>query len=180
MKKILATVSTLAIMGAAVVGGNAAFAAESTITGGTLSMEQPTIGNFNAVTLNGLVQSTTATVGSFKIVDPSGTGDGWNVVMKATPLQHATLVDEVLPENSLTIGEPTLTAAEGADDVLTIAKKGGAIDNTNGVKVLSAAVNGGMGTYTVGENTLTLDLQPKDVKAGKYSSTITVTITTGP
>lgn len=182
MKKFLATVSTVAIMGAVLVGGNNVFAADSTATdikGSTLSVTQPVVGNFNPITLNGQIQSTTASVEEFTVVDPTGTGAGWDVLMKATQFTDTTN-NRTLPLNSLSIGIPNVTAAAGASDIATITTKDGTIDNDLGVKILSAAKDGGMGTYTVKPNTLTLNLLPKDVKAGNYTSTVTVTITTGP
>ncbi|WP_428911940.1 WxL domain-containing protein [Niallia sp. Krafla_26] len=180
IKKVFATVSTLAIMGTAFLGGQSAFAAESTIVGGSLSMPQePTAGTFDAVTLNGLEQTTTATLGAFTVIDARGTGSGWKVMVQASQFTDS---DKglVLPEGSLNIALPTVTPKPGASEVLTITKASGKIDNSTGVKILSAAEEGGMGTYEVAANTLTLNLQPKDVKAGTYASTVKVTVTTGP
>nr|WP_106781031.1 WxL domain-containing protein [Lysinibacillus timonensis] len=182
MKKFLATVSTVAIMGAAVVGGNSAFAAESTsnISGGLLSMGQPQISNFDNITLNGSIQTTEATVGSFEVIDPRGTGEGWSVWMHATQFTDST--GKVLPQGSLMIGTPTVNEKEGTGsseaDLLT--KTGGAIDKNEGLVIISAGNDEGMGTFVVDQNLLTLNLLPKDVKAGNYSTTITVTFPTGP
>jgi hypothetical protein len=155
---------------------------DSAITGGSLSMGQPTIDDyFTAVTLNGEEQSTTASLGAFTVTDARGTGSGWNVVVKATQFTDVS-TGLTLPENSLDIAVPTVTAQDGASalSTLTIINNIESIDNATGVKILSAAVNGGMGKYDVAANTLTLNLQPKDVKAGTYTSTITVKVTTGP
>lgn len=178
-KKFLTTVSALSIMGTAFVGGQSVFAADSAITGGSLSMTQPTVGNFDAVTLDGQIQTSTASFGAFAVTDATGTGSGWNVVVEATQFTDS-VNGLTLPTNSLDMALPTVTAQEGASDVSTIAKASGKIDNTTGVKILSADQDGGMGTYDVDANTLTLNLQPKDVKAGTYTSTVTVTVTTGP
>jgi hypothetical protein len=182
MKKFVATVSALAIMGTAFVGGKAAFAADSTtaILGGSLSMTEPTLDNFASVTLNGQIQTTTASMGAFTVTDSTGTGNGWNVVVKASQFTTGGETPLTLPNNSLDIALPTVTAQEGATDASTITKLNGKIDNATGVKVLSAAADGGMGKYDIGANTLTLNLLPKDVKAGTYTSTVSVTVTTGP
>lgn len=190
MKNFLVKVSTVAIMGAVLVGGNAAFAADSvstttspTIQGGSLSVTTPTIGAFGTITLDGTIQNPQVDLGTFTVTDPTGSGAGWNVVMKAGQFTDS-LNNRVLPLNSLSIGTPTLTAGAGSDPVDTItvfnSAMGNTIDNANGLKILSAATEGGMGTYDVAANKLTLKLEPKDVKAGNYSSTVTVTITTGP
>lgn len=180
IKKLFATVSTLAIIGSAFVGGQSAFAATTAIEGGTLSFgTQPSVGNFSAVELNGQVQTSTAAVNAFTVIDATGTGAGWNVVVKADQFTD-TANGLKLPTNSIDIDSPTVTADTGASELATISKASGKIDNDTGVKILSAAVDGGMGTYNVAANNLTLNLLPKDVKEGTYTSTVTVTVTTGP
>lgn len=158
-------------------------AAESStlITGSQLDMTQPTIGNFEGVTLNGLAQTTNAQVGTFTVKDPRGTGEGWSIVMKATQFTDSSN-GNVLPLNSLEIGAPSITevVGSGSSDAQLITTTGGNIDNLNGLVILSAGTNEGMGTYTVDANTLTLNLLPKDVKAGNYTTTISVTFPTGP
>jgi hypothetical protein len=181
IKKLIVTFSALAIIATSFVGAKATFAADAGVTGGSLSMVQPTVGNFTAVTLNGQIQTTNASIGAFTVSDATGTGNGWNLVIKAT-----TFTDSVksltLPTNSLDIALPAVTAQAGASAESTITKTVGKIDNATGVKVMSAALDGGMGTYdvTFPTNSLTLNLQPKDVKAGTYTSTISLTLTTGP
>ncbi|HEO8419713.1 MULTISPECIES: WxL domain-containing protein [Bacillaceae] len=180
IKKLFATVSTLAIIGSALVGGQSAFAATTAIEGGSLSFgTQPSVDNFGSVTLNGQVQNSTAAVSAFTVIDATGTGDGWNVVVKADQFTDSAN-GLTLPTNSIDIDLPTVTADTGASELATISKASGKIDSSTGVKILSAAEGGGMGTYNVDANNLTLTLQPKDVKAGTYTSTISVTVTTGP
>lgn len=183
MKKFLATVSTVGILGASIIGGNAAMAADSTtvIKGDQLDMTQPTIGNFDEITLNGLAQSTNAQVGSFTVKDPRGTGDGWSVWMQATQFTDSSN-GNVLPQNSLEIAAPSISEVEGSgsSDAQLITTTGGKIDNENGLVILSAGSNKGMGSYIVDANTLTLNLLPRDVKAGSYTTTVTVTFPTGP
>jgi len=184
-KQLIAAVAALAIIGSGFAGGKAVFAAESTtntaITGGSLSMTDPAAGSFTPVTLDGTVQQSTASLDNFTVTDSTGTGNGWNVMVKATPFTN-TEKNSTLPDDSLALAGPTVTAHEGASDVNTITVANGTIDNTTGIKVLSAAANGGMGIYDIAfpNNPLSLTLNPKDVKAGTYTSTITVTVTTGP
>ncbi len=180
IKKLFATVSTLAIIGSAFVGGQSAFAATTAIEGGSLSFgTQPSVDNFGSVTLNGQVQNSTAALSAFTVIDATGTGDGWNVVVKADQFTDSAN-GLTLPTNSIDIALPTVTADTGASELATISKASGKIDSSTGVKILSAAEGGGMGTYNVDANTLTLNLLPKDVKEGNYTSTVTVTVTTGP
>ncbi|WEG13232.1 WxL domain-containing protein [Pullulanibacillus sp. KACC 23026] len=182
-RKFLSTVSALALVCTVFIGSKSAFAASTTITGGDLGVTtDPTVGDFSSVTLDGSVQTTTASMGSLTVTDARGTGAGWNVVVSATPFKTSDS-SHTLPTDSLSLASPTeVTPGTGSSDASTVTKKNGTIDNSAGLKLLSAAVDGGMGTYTVSfpDNALTLTLNPKDVYAGTYTSTVAVTVTTGP
>lgn len=191
IKKVFASVSAVAIIGTAFVGGQSAFAAESTavgsttINGGTLSISDLIVSTFGDIDLNGEIQTKYAKISDLTVIDPTGTGAGWDVTVKATQL--TTGEDEtgntlMLPKDSLKISEPIVTAGNGSSGADTVVTSEGTIDNETGITLLSANEEGGMGTYTVTfpEDSLELKLNPKDVKTGTYTSTITVTITTGP
>jgi len=166
----------------ALTGGNTAQAAtETAISAGNLGVDSITVGNFTAVVLNGRTQSTFSTVSNFNVTDATGSGAGWNVYLTATKFVSAE--GNELPLGSLSVSQPTV----GLDDpnsspLNTVTASSGAIDTVAGLKLLSAAEGGGMGTYTVtfAPNSLTLNLLPKYVKAGTYTSTITVSINSGP
>ncbi|GGA92906.1 WxL domain-containing protein [Ornithinibacillus halotolerans] len=193
LKVMVGGIVVATMLGATLVApaGNLASAAEInesnvSITGQPLAMDSLVVGTFNAVVLEGKIQSTTANIDSFNVTDPSGTGAGWNVTMHATQF---TAVDDsglTLPTGSLTVDKPSIaiaTDAEGSSPVGDIITAGGAIDSGTGVKILSAPENSGMGTYTVSfdpTDALTLKLLPKDVRSGTYTSVITTEITTGP
>ncbi len=141
------------------------------------------ISDFGDVTLNGSVLSTTATISTMTIVDARGTGAGWSVNVKATPFTSNTSNNIgliVLPDNSLALGTVSITAGNGSSDVSGTTITQGTIDNSAGVKILSSAINSGMGTYTVNIGAMTLTLSPKDAEAGSYSSTITMLLSQGP
>ncbi|MFC2949387.1 WxL domain-containing protein [Virgibacillus sediminis] len=155
----------------------------STITGGDLSLTAPVINDFNAVTLDGKIQSATATIDPFSVVDARGSGAGWNVMVSAGQLSQVDSTGNViysLPGNSMTISSPTVTAQAGASAAEGLIKGSGTIDNTTGVKLISAGTDQGMGTYDISNSALDINLQPKDAKAGTYTSTVTVNLTTGP
>lgn len=161
-----------------------AFATDTVITGGSLSVTPGAIATFIPVTLNGTVQTTTTTFASTDIVDSTGSGSGWNVKIDASVLTNATapVGFTTLPASSLAIAATTVTAAAGAsaDSPTDIVKSIGTIDDGTGLKVLSAIANQGMGTYTANFGGLTLTLNPKDVYAGTYTTTITTTLTSTP
>ncbi|WP_102028373.1 WxL domain-containing protein [Salirhabdus sp. Marseille-P4669] len=149
------------------------------ISGGALQVEEFTVGRVD-VTLTGATQDVKATISDFDVIDPSGTGAGWNVHMLASQFTDAS--GNTLPTGSLEVDAPTLTAESGSSSAASITKSGGTLDNGTGVTILSAPTGEGKGTFTVnfGADALNLKLLPKDVKAGTYTSTITVTIDSGP
>ncbi|WP_087972500.1 WxL domain-containing protein [Oceanobacillus rekensis] len=151
---------------------------DTTLTGGSLSLENVSINPFKAVTLTGSTQSTTTTLPEFSVVDATGTGAGWNLNIKATQL--ATTGGQTLPENSLNISTPTITAENGSSDASVIGSGNGDINSTTGVKLLTAEEDEGMGTFKITNSTLTLNLQPKDTMAGTYTSTVTFDLVAGP
>ncbi|HZG84791.1 WxL domain-containing protein [Paenibacillus sp.] len=165
----------------ALTGGNTAQAAETQISAGPLGVQDITVGNFTAVVLNGRTQNTFSTVSNFNVTDATGAGAGWKVYLTATQFKSAE--GNTLPLGSLSVSEPTVALDDpNSSPVTTVATAAGDIDTTTGLKLLSASEGGGMGTYTVSfsPNSLTLNLLPKDVKAGTYTSTITVSISSGP
>jgi hypothetical protein len=163
-------------------GANQASASEVGISGGQLSVDQITVGNFTAVVLNGKTQNTFTNVNAFNVADPTGTGAGWNVVMKATQFTDS-ISGRTLPTGTLSVATPNLIEADtGSSPAVDIARSGGAIDTGTGTVILSAAANEGMGTYTASfaADALKMNLLPKDVRSGTYTSTISVTINSGP
>ncbi|WP_067727694.1 WxL domain-containing protein [Oceanobacillus damuensis] len=151
----------------------------TTVTGGSLSINDASISPFGEITLNGLIQNLTATVEPFSVVDATGTGSGWNLNIKATQLKTADGL-KTLPFNSLSISTPTITAEEGSSSASVIGIGTGNIDSDTGVQLLTADTDEGMGTFGITGSSLNLNLQPKDVKAGTYASTVTFNLVTGP
>jgi hypothetical protein len=155
------------------------FAGKIVIGHGKLTMDQPNMGDFLPITLTGDVQTTTSTMGAFNITDGRGTGEGWNIMITATPFTD-TATQKIIPQNSIEITTPEIIARGGASDVSTITASSGTIDNPVGLKFLSAAANGGMGKYDVGESQMKITLLPKSTFAGTYTSTLTFNIISGP
>lgn len=153
---------------------------EATINGGSLSIENLSISSFAETTLDGSVQTLTTDIGDYTVVDSTGSGSGWQLNVDAAPLTNAD--DYALPANSLNMSAPSVSAEEGSSDSGTIATQEGDIDtgSETGVNILSAQADGGMGTFTLSDTDLSLDLQPKDVKEGTYTSTVTFSLVSGP
>lgn len=166
---------------------NVAYAAgpapDVVVTGGSLAIDDLLIADFTPVTLDGTTQDTPAVVTAMTLTDSRGTGVGWNVSLKASQFAHGTLVDEKLPLDSLALGTVSIVekgGVTGSTAVGEIAILGGTIDNVAGVVILNAPVDEGMGTYTVSMEDMTLTLKPATTYAGTYTSTVTMTLTSGP
>ncbi|MBU8906028.1 WxL domain-containing protein [Desertibacillus haloalkaliphilus] len=152
------------------------------VTGGTYELGTLTVGTFTAVVLDGKTQNTFSTINAFPVGDATGTGGGWNVVLKASPFTLEG-TEHTLPEGSLTVSAPTVEKVdEGSSSLETITRSSGPIDTAEGIKVLSAADGGGMGSYNVSfdDKALDLTLLPRDARSGTYTSTITATLNVGP
>jgi len=184
IKVMLGGLLVATILGTSLSLGAGQASAASTnvgVTGTPLAVGELTVGSFAAVILNGRTQSTFANVNSFTVEDPTGTGAGWRVTMKATPFTNA--AGDTLPTGSLSVTAPSVAKIDaGSSDLTTITPSGGTLDTDLGTVILNAAGGGGMGSYTVafGADALNLNLLPKYVKSGTYNSTITVTIQSGP
>ena len=133
-----------------------------------------------AVTLDGTTQTVTgAAIGTFDVTDARGTGAGWDIAVSATPFLHDTNGKSLSP-GSLTLDAPVVEVNDSNSSPTTsVATLGGAIDN-GAVTILSAGTDGGMGGYTISPMAMELELKPKEVYEGTYTSTVTVALTTGP
>lgn len=150
------------------------------ITGGSVSLSAVTASSFGVLPLDGTTQTIKAPLNTFDVTDARGTGEGWKVSVVAGQFTDSTS-GNVLEAGSLAIDAPSVSLKDdGSSALTTITQAGGVIDNGTGVKLLSAAVNGGMGSYTVAPASMTLTLKPGTVYAGNYASTVTVSLTTGP
>ena len=156
-----------------------AYAATSTVvlTAGTLSLSAPTVGNFGTVTLDGSAKTTSATVSTFSVNDARGSGAGWNVTVQATQF---TMTGHTLPMGSIAMPAPTVAKADATSNAVPSITAGPyVIDSASAVKISSAAVDSGMGSYNFTSGNLTLTI-PANAYAGTYSSTVTVSVVTGP
>lgn len=150
------------------------------ITGGDVSLSTVTASSFGVVTLDGTTQTVQAPLNTFDVTDARGTGEGWKVSVVAGQFTDSTS-GRIMDAGSLVIDAPAVSLKDdGSSALTTITQAGGVIDNGTGVKLLSAAVDGGMGSYTVAPASMTLTLKPGKVYAGNYASTVTVSLTTGP
>lgn len=145
------------------------------VNGGNLSMTAGGNQTLNPVTLNGTDQNTTGSLGTLDVIDARGTGAGWNVVVSSTDFAKSGDPSKTIGAAGFDVSAPpavTTVAGNTAPSSNSGTLSGG------GLKLLSAALNEGMGNYQV---TPSLQLSvPAQTYAGTYTATVTETVTSGP
>ncbi len=155
---------------------------------GTLSVTTDQIG-FNAITLDGTDQTaiSASSTNNWTVTDARGSGAGWNVTISATDFSFGAGneidISDTDSEFKIQLLDANITVVSGnakpASQVTSLTPI--PEDGVNPpLKILSAAVSTGMGSYAFNPN-FELEI-PADlhVGAGAYSSTVTVTAATGP
>jgi hypothetical protein len=176
MKRLFG-VLTAAVLVAAMVGGPAN-AVTLAITAGTLNFDggAPAIGNFSGVTLNGTPQLTSLTVAPFTVVDATGSGDGWNVLLTVPNLDDGN--GHTINASNISMTAPTVTAAATAS-MTGVAGHNSAGGFNAGEKVVTASITNGEGTYLVAPRILKLTI-PVTTIAATYTSAATIATVDGP
>jgi hypothetical protein len=162
---------------------------DTTVTGSDLAIQSAMTvpAHLSAITLTGVAKTATGTFGGFSINDPRGTGAGWNVTLHATVFDNGTHADKDLAEGSLSVPAMSVDFNEAAEDSgpLPTLSQGEAIaiDAESGsVKFASAPIDGskGMGWYDFSQGGVWTLSVPTNAYAGVYTSTVTMSLTTGP
>lgn len=186
-KVALVAIGVFAIIGALAVPASAADETNVIITGGSLSITNPTVADFSGVTLDGQAQSATATMDGFSATDARATGAGWNVTVGASQFAEWDGTQYVasghtLPASSLSMPQVSVAKGSGTSSALPSITTGPyTIDSGSSVEIASAAADGsGMGDYDFTQGgSLTLSV-PASAYATTYRSTVTVSVATGP
>jgi hypothetical protein len=184
------TLSTVAASTVFAAAQTPAFAVDDSnvvVTGGSLSITAPAVGDLTGVTLDGTAKTTTATLAAFSATDARGSGAGWNITVQATQFaEHngTTYVasGKTLPTSSLSMPAPTVAKSDGTSSAVPSITAGPyAIDAASAVKIASAAADGtGMGSYSFTQGgSLSLSV-PASAYAKTYRSDVTVSVVTGP
>jgi hypothetical protein len=158
-------------------GGSDTAAAAYTYVG-SLDVTTPDVDDFADITLNGTALTTTATMETFTVTDSRGTGVGWNVTVQATQFMSG---GHTLPLGSVSMPQPNVAKSTPQSTALPAIMSGPyAIDGISAVKIASAAADGsGEGSYIFTPGLLTLSV-PASTYAGTYTSTVTVSVISGP
>jgi hypothetical protein len=189
-KKLLLIATAVIVVAGIATTALAAGESGVTINGDTLSGGAITFADFAAITLNGQQQTQDATWAIGNIIDPRGTGLGWNLSLSLTPLkEYNTGTSEyvtdghTIPASSITVKTaPTITEADGTSspaNVLAAVPVSTALDTGTPVKLVIADAGEGMGSYAVTSMTATLAVRA-DAYAATYKTDATVALVTGP
>lgn len=187
-KKLLGLVVALGLL-MVTAGIVSAETASVTITGGSLSVAPANI-TLGGITLNGADQTATSASGAntWTAVDARGTGAGWNLTIVSTdftdggtPLRTLDISSadqqfqiQLLDANiAVTAGN---TKPSSAVTTLTAIPEAPAA----ALKFASAALNAGMGSYTLNPNFALSVPAETYVGSGTYTATITISAVTGP
>ena len=154
---------------------------EYSCTGGSLSLTSPSPLTFAPLTLNGTNQSTTGTL-TLTPDDETGALAGWNISAYATTFTDGT---DTLPTPTITAATAAATTDTCSLPTNSVAYPTGALGTTSGTatKLFNAALGTGFGGASVA---LTFSLQVpakqliKTPSPDTFSSTVTVTIASGP
>ena len=142
------------------------------VTAGSLSFSTaPAMPTLSGVTLNGSAQTTNTTMTNFGVADATGSGSGWNVTVEGQSGSGKSPVfaqycpkakcgtdsegyvggGQALAANSLTLNSTggSFSAQGGSTGTAPTLQCSSAcnVDHATGVKIASAAVNAGMGTW---------------------------------
>jgi hypothetical protein len=145
------------------------------INAGSLSFSTtPAMPTLSSVTLNGEAQTTNTTMTNFGVADSTGTGSGWNVTVEGQSGTGKSAVfaeycpkakcgaesegyigsGATLPADSLTLTSTgaSFSAQNGSTGTAPTLQCSNAcnVDHATGVKIASAAVNAGLGTWLTG------------------------------
>ncbi len=159
------------------------------VTGGSLAFSTtPAMPTLSGVTLNGSPQQTNTQMTNFGVDDASGSGAGWNVTVNAASGTGKSAVFAAycpnvscgtdsgpgyvpsgasLPANSLVLNSTGASFTPAGNAPAHECNSGCNVDSASPVKLVSAAANNGMGTFTTTDwsaGSLTL-ITPANLKA---------------
>jgi hypothetical protein len=209
---VAAAVATAAIMPAAALAATSNDQTQFSVTGGSLSFSSaPALPTLTAITLNGTAQTTNTTMTNFTVLDATGSGAGWNVTVNGNIAGGKSAVfkqycpnatcgtdsgpayvagGQTLAANSLTLSSTgaSFTGQNGTTGTPPTLQCASAcnVDSASAVKIASAAVSAGLGTWaTTGWNGTSLALStPTTLKALQanevYRVDLVWTINSGP
>ena len=195
MKKIIGMFTALSLLLVPVLSAQAADTTSTIgVNGGNLSLSNvPTSITFPPVTLDGMNWKwTPADVGTIRIIDGRGTGEGYNLTVSATQLTEVGGLGLTIPQGALYLYAPSsVVPVFDTDAPAPILATGGAAIDTTPFTVATAGVDTGLGTYDISFPAQALEINiPPSAKvvdkvnypgsATPYETTITWTLNNTP
>jgi hypothetical protein len=181
-RRAAAALLLIALAGLAGAERASAIAITGTVTGGaTLSASSTGSPSFS-LTLNGTDQTASYTLPA-QAVDPRGTGAGWNLTVTSTQFSdgsgHAfpTTASSITAASNACGTSSTCTTATNSVSYASLTVPAGPTAPA-AVKFFNAGTNTGMGKIDVSA-TVSVAV-PANVFAGTYTSTVTVSVVSGP
>lgn len=151
--------------------------ASATITPGSLTVTAADAPTFSHQLTGDLAVVDSDGTSTIDVADLTGSGEGWNLQVSATPFALVGDATETLGDFSINSAPVTCVSAGGECGDLASDTTGGVID-AGGITVLSADPGEGMGRFQFKPD-FSLEI-PATAMAGDYESTVTFTITAGP
>jgi len=183
MKRIVALFVVAGLLAAMAVTVYAETATVSVTVDG-LSVAPANV-TLSGVALDGTDKTATSayTSNSWTAEDATGTGNGWNVTIEATDFTgsgHTIDISQADQEFKIQIQDANITVIAGNTKPTSSVTSLTAIPTAGGtpLKIVSAAVNTGMGSYTI-PPAFELEV-PAETYAADYTSTMTIAINSGP
>ncbi len=149
-----------------------------TLTGGTLSVLPQNV-DFGTHVLTGYNQTFQGTTTAWTVADPTGTGAGWHLSIKATDFSKNGDTSKKISVAGFkaSLDDATIANVDGNDK--PVSTMTALLQLSTSDQTMASAVPGtGMGTYTV-LPTFTLDV-PAEAYAGSYTAIMTATATSAP
>jgi hypothetical protein len=172
---VAAAVALTAVIPGLALGATAEDKTQFSVTAGSLAFSTtPALPTLSSITLNGTAQTTNTTMTNFGVSDATGSGSGWNVTVEGQTGTGKSAVfaqycpkpscggtaegyvasGATLPANSLTLNSTGASfsgqnGTTGTAPTLQCSSPCN-VDHATGVKIASAAVNAGMGTWLTG------------------------------
>ncbi len=181
-RRAAAALLLITLAGLAAAERARAVAITGTVVGGaTLSASSTGTPSFS-LTLNGTDQTTSYTLPA-QAIDPRGTGAGWNLTVTSTQFSDGsghtfpTTASSITAATNACGASSTCTQATNSVSYASLTVPAGPTAPA-AVKFFNAATNTGMGKIDVSA-TVSVAV-PANVFAGTYTSTVTVSIVSGP
>ena len=166
-------------------GGNTSVAGSAAITGGALSMGTLAGISFSG-TLSGLNQVFSSPTNGVTVTDATGSGSGWNLTVSGTEFTTGGTTPRTLPATALQVTGLTSVSAANSSGVnptnavaypLTVPLAAPPATAT-ATKFFNSSANTGMGAFSL-NSAYSLSI-PANTFSGNYTSTLTISLVSGP